>query len=254
MNWFKNVVFLTIGVAFFTSCEDKDDKKDNTPVKHDVVLHFQPKFNGEVITDWENAAVKDAYNRAVDVITLKMYLSNIRFSEGTASSSFKEAELIDLRPNALTALFDGYSQGKMVAGDYNQIVFNLGLTDDLNAIDPATYANDDPLSAINGMYWDWATKYIFTKTEGRVDNNNDQVPEKSWFVHTGLDELLRKDITLTKTFSVPTDDTIDVYVNLNTLFVFENDTLDLVNNGQSHTMDNMELATSFSDRLANAFE
>ena len=254
MKVLKKIFFLLLFTPLVVACDNNDSDDDDQPVKHDVVIRFQPQFNGASITNWENADLRDGLGRKIDLQTMKYYLSDIRFLEGITSKSVLEAELIDHRTDPLTGTFDNLAEVKALRGDYTALQFNLGLTDDLNGIDPATYATESPLSAMHGMYWDWATKYIFTKTEGRIDANNDETAEQSWFIHTGLNELLRSDITVTRSFSIPEDDTINVYVNLNNLFVYQGDTSDLVNNGQSHTMDNMELAVDFSDRIANAFQ
>lgn len=254
MNWLKTALIFSFIASVSVSCDDKEDDKNNSPQTHDIVIKFQPQYNGQNITDWENSTISDAYGRPVDIQTFKYYLSDMRLVAGTETRSILEADLIDHRSDPLTGTFDLYSEAEVVAGNYQALVMNLGLTDDLNAIDPATYQSSSPLSAVHGMYWDWATKYIFTKTEGRIDSDGDGLPDKSWFIHSGMNELLKKDIEITRSFNVPEQDTLTVLVNLNTLFMQGSDTLDLVLNGQSHTTDNMELAVDFTNRIAYAFE
>ena len=254
MNWLKTALIFSVIASVTAGCDEKEDDKNNHPQTHDIVIKFQPQFNGQDVTDWENSSISDAYGRAVDIQTFKYYLSDIRLVAGTETRSVLEADLIDHRSDPLTGTFDFYSEAEIVAGNYEALVINLGLTDDLNAIDPATYPSSSPLSAVHGMYWDWATKYIFTKTEGRIDSDGDGTPDQSWFIHSGMNELLKKDIEIMRSFNVPEQDTLTVLVNLNAFFIQNNDTSDLVLNGQSHTTDNMELATDFTNQIADAFE
>jgi hypothetical protein len=74
------------------------------------------------------------------------------------------------------------------------VSFGLGVAEDMNAMDPTTFATSHPLSSAFAMYWTWASKYRFIKAEGRYNASGDLSDAANnggiiW--HTGTDPLYR---------------------------------------------------------------
>ena len=247
--FFTALLFLGI----LSSCEKDDDGGDqNETSTYDVAIVFEPRMNGA--TADLTAEYTDAYGRTLTFETIKYYLSNISFVNAKGETEVLDVELIDHLADDLTGKFDNVAIAESKKGTFSQIKFGLGLPPEVNAIDPSVYENSHPLSALNGMYWGWATMYIFSKTEGRIDSDNDGVVDQSWFVHTGMDDLYRSGVTVDRDFTVTgKNDTVTVYLDLEKYFLLNGDTADLVVDGQSHTTDNFDLAEDFTDRLEAMF-
>lgn len=80
-------------------------------------------------------------------------------------------------------------------GRYNAIRFGLGLPPDINGVvSPIDYPNDDPLSVEGsaGMFWTWATGYIFMKYEGRVSPVGSEVLSEPISYHCGTNDSYRE--------------------------------------------------------------
>ena len=79
-------------------------------------------------------------------------------------------------------------------GIYDGLRFGMGLPPEINTdIDPASYANDHPLSVPGsaGMFWTWASGYVFVKYEGKfAETTGSQLLEPLSY-HCGTDESYR---------------------------------------------------------------
>lgn len=179
----------------------------------------------------------------------KYYLSNI-----TATSIDGKNHLI--KDIALIEIGDGSNEvvisGEIPKGNYTGVSFDLGVREDLNLKDPATYDIDHPLSVTKNMYWGWSTQYIFSKLEGYEILNDDT---SSFVIHTGTQGLYRPGIQVQRTFEV-TASKGDVFVNLDiySILTTTDYTFDLTNDGQSHTVDNLPLAIHYMDNFTFGFE
>jgi len=141
--------------------------------------------------------------------------------------------------------------GKIPKGKYIAISFDLGVREDLNLKDPATYTNDHPLSVMNNMYWGWSTQYIFSKFEGFEVLGNDT---NSFVIHTGTQPLYRPNIQVQRIFEVISGGT-EESINLDIFSILTNSeyTFDLSKDGQSHTVDNLPLAIKYMDNFTVGF-
>ncbi len=87
--------------------------------------------------------------------------------------------------------------GEVQAGDLTNVLFNVGVTSDLNNADPSLLPAESPLSADSPdiQHWNWTAGYIFLKVEGFVDVNQDGVFEQSntteyMSIHCGFNDNL----------------------------------------------------------------
>ncbi|NUO03569.1 MAG: T9SS type A sorting domain-containing protein [Saprospiraceae bacterium] len=72
------------------------------------------------------------------------------------------------------------------------VTLHLGVPPAVNHLDPTTYPAGHPLAPQNPtMHWGWAAGYRFMAIEGKVDNNNDGVPETIFEFHNVGDELYK---------------------------------------------------------------
>lgn len=72
------------------------------------------------------------------------------------------------------------------------VTLHIGVPPGVNHLDPTTYPANHPLAPQNPtMHWGWAAGYRFMAIEGKVDNNNDGVPETLFEFHNVGDELYK---------------------------------------------------------------
>lgn len=77
------------------------------------------------------------------------------------------------------------------------VTLHLGVPQSVNHNDPAAWPSNHPLAPQNpSMHWGWSAGYRFMAIEGKVDNNNDGVPETDFEFHN-LGDALYKTVELT---------------------------------------------------------
>lgn len=254
------ILSLTLAVALgsmlmIVACSDDDDNQppvNQTPVdaQVDFSVVFMPKMGGETLNYDKKFDHKN--NERVEFFSVMFFVSDVYAVKASGEKELIcEIELINFDNASNT--FNKTVSGRIPKGDYVGIELSSGVKPSLNNTDPAEFDLDHPLNTTTGMYWTWATNYIFHKFEGRVE---DPVQDTftSWFFHTGLDDLYRDNIRIDREFSVGGDATeVSVFFRVDKVLNSTYD-LDLWNRGQSHTTDELEIATEVVDNTVNAFE
>jgi hypothetical protein len=249
------IVLVILGISLFTSC-----KKDEQIVEPDpevttgtVEIRFNPTVNGS--TFQMNQEFIGPNNLKMRYEAFKFYLSQIQLSNGSSILGTKDVALIDFSLSNNSFTFEANE------GIINQIHFGVGLTKELNGTNnpnftPSIYPIDNPLSIYKGMYWTWASGYIFSLIEGRIDTSaaQNQNPDYSFFYHAGLD-------TLYSSYSIAgfnaqivkgQKTTIDLKIELNDVLRNDTDTINMRQNYFTHTSDNFDLAKEVITNLGNA--
>lgn len=243
----KKILLIGLVLLGFSACnEDEPEEVQNGTVQIEII----PKVNGEVLT--MNESYQDNLGRDYWFTTLKFYLSNIAIvSNSGAQTQVSDVAIFDYEPNRVGGPIQVTVPFGVNVGSYAAVMFETGVSPDLNALDVTTFPSDHPMSVNNNMFWSWNTNYIFTKAEGYVESDS----TLAWFIHTGTDEVYQPVVTLNKSFLVSSgqNTTVQVVLNLDELLIAPNQ-LDLATDGQSHTTDNLELAKAYQENLANAFE
>lgn len=90
-----------------------------------------------------------------------------------------------------------YDFGQWPVGDAQGVTLHLGVPQSANHGDPSSYPAGHPLAPQNpSMHWGWTAGYRFMAIEGKVDNNNDGIPETTLEFHN-LGDALYTTIELT---------------------------------------------------------
>lgn len=252
------VAVLLISLLSYTGCK-KDDPYVEPSDSGTVNLNISTEVNGmPVLLD---STYVDIAGYQYKPTALLLYLSHITFlkADGTEVEA-SEVELLDLEGNT-TGTPTSFSY-ELDNGDYVGLRFNIGVDSSMNAIDPANYAADHPLSLYSGTYWDWNTGYRFLIFEAYIDslpNSPDTVSTAyGCSYHTGTNALYaeadlsnaQQSFTLSsaeKTFNY------DLVFDLNKLFYNDTDTIIMINDRVTHTTDNMPLAQKITDNITKAF-
>ncbi len=73
------------------------------------------------------------------------------------------------------------------------VYLRFGVPKAVNHNDPAAWPNDHPLAPKNPtMHWGWSAGYIFMAINGKVDNDNDGIPEAYFEYHSLGDTLYQR--------------------------------------------------------------
>ncbi len=83
-----------------------------------------------------------------------------------------------------------YDAGNWDVDGISSLTLHLGVDPDHNHLDPTAYPENHPLAIQDpSMHWGWSAGYRFLVVEGKVDNNNDGIPETEFQFHNLGDDL-----------------------------------------------------------------
>ncbi len=122
-------------------------------------LQFQPTYNGKPVT-FDSTTFQTASGAHVTFSMLKFYVSGITI-HGMDSSSISTSDhvLVDVtEPHEVAIPGAPWGRGRAVS-------FTIGVDSLVNEQGP----REGALDPHNGMYWTWATGYIFLKLEGTLE-------------------------------------------------------------------------------------
>lgn len=136
-------------------------------------------------------------------------------------------------------------------GDYDSLLFGLGLSPDLNNSNPNAFPDSHPLSIAQDMFWPML-KYRFILMEGAVDTSaaKSGVVNFPLTYHLGADELFRP-IAIPYRFSISEGEKRELVfpVELSEIFDGPAGTIDLRTHFSNHSTD-MPKATIMVDNFA----
>lgn len=153
------VLFLMEGV--FCSAQDA------------IQMRFQPTYRGQPIA-FDTSAFHTATGATITVSMLKFYLSDlvVTMADGEALS-ISETMLVDLGEG------EEFDIPRKRHDKVTSVSFTVGVDSILNESGP----REGALDPRNGMYWTWATGYIFLKLEGTLESPT--TPRRVYEVHVG---------------------------------------------------------------------
>jgi len=259
----KNVIFLLASLACVFSIMGCDENSSETPEPTVAgtgifELNIRTRVSGEGFVP--EVVYKNIEGRSYYLTRLEMYISDITLIDENGNEEvISEVELFDLTNPGLTKVAHGegtFVQFEVPAKRYRGVKFAIGVPDSLNFADPANYAPDHPLSAMNGMHWSWATGYRFVVIEGKIDSSltmDGEAFEKDLVYHTGLDTLYRE-IVYTEnqhSFTVPQDEELQfiVEMDLNRFFYNDQDTIRMASENITHSMPPGSPAYKLSEKI-----
>jgi hypothetical protein len=245
-NSTKALILITSVLLFSFSGCDETTPSPEPEVSEPISIVFNQFFDGVPLV--YNDLYKSPQGNDLWITKKEYYVSNVIAIRSDGSEHLIQNIALIKHGTDISAMS---VDGTVPKGDYTAIQFDLGVREDLNLMDPATFDISHPLSVTNNMYWTWSTQYIFSKLEGWEINNNDTV---SFVIHTGTQDLYRPEINVARNFTVATGGT-EVSVSLDVQSILETSTytFNLVDDGQSHTVDNIPLVIHYMDNFTTAF-
>ncbi len=246
---FKSVfsTFLTalalVGTLFVDSCEDEATIAN-------LKFHWHTNVGSAAAAYAVDFQTADG--RKFNLSDFRYYISNIVLIKDDGTELPLTDKVLLVNPSE-----QDYDLGSVPTGEYKGFKFMIGLDSLTNHADPTTHAATSPLSIQSPpIHWSWNSGYIFFKVEGMVDSTaaGGQNPNKEFFYHIGLDALKRNIDFSTSAFSVSADETTmenEIALELDLLEVL--DGVNMLTEYETHTFNNMGLATKIADNWQDAF-
>lgn len=249
LSFIFGAAVLAIG---FSSCTKDDPEPVPTPspapADGTVRLSSLSLWQNEALV--ENNVYTDSFNRPLRIETLEAYISEVY------AINENDEEVLMLSVDRMNLLEGWSSDITLPRGNYKGLRFGIGVPSELNTDqDPAQYPNDHPLSVqgSQGMFWTWASGYIFIKFDGKValDGDAENILDPYVF-HIGMNNYYRN-FELMHDFTVGAEVAeLQLRFDADAFLSNADDTIDLENDNLTHTMDNMMLANRFIELFTEA--
>lgn len=234
-----------------SSCGD-DTQVLPEPEVTDINLTFKAMF-GDNELDF-NTTTYDYEGMDMTVSKFDFFISNVALYKNVdgviEQTELFEIDFIDFTQNnnSVAILTE-----EVPIGEYDGIIFSLGVPSDLNAQSVQDFSSTHPLGITNvSHYWaDW-NSYIFAKIEGRLDTNPDFV---NFAYHTGSDDFFRGNIEkgLSIDLEQGVEKTINFEIDLQKIFL-HGGALDIPTYPNSHSLDEATAATHVMDNFTSAIK
>lgn len=247
-NMRKLGYLLPIFVLMLASCNKDDDKSGELAITFKAVYDNDPLvLNTQEV--WYHGKETMTFSK------LNMFLSDISLSTSSENFELADIEFIDFEASNRDEA--GAEAGvtlnyEVDPGSYTALNLGLGVSPDLNAMAPSDFDNNHPLAQF-GSFWTAWNSFIFSKTEGRIDSDGDEVPDLGFVYHIGADQMYRSlsangniDIADGKTTE------ITVYVDYKRFFGTENDYIDILTYPAFHSPQDSTL-TALTQALADNY-
>ncbi|HFB99456.1 MAG TPA: hypothetical protein ENJ53_01495 [Phaeodactylibacter sp.] len=199
----KNLLTLFLVLSLLAQFSCKPDPVEEATT--DVELSFKGKYGAETFLinkeyDFNGQPIRfDQFNFYIgDVVLVKEIVGNPEETElvdiDFVDLSFKPVDVADAEKGFIVKAHN------VPVGEYSGIKIGLGVPSELNKTKPGEYGSGHPLRNV-AYYWTAWQSFIFSKTEAKIDVNNDGSFIHKLSYHTGSDEAYRtrffaKDITL----------------------------------------------------------
>ena len=212
-------VFLVLLSIAMISCSDESNEGD-------IILNLKAVFDGEPLIV-NTGSYEYADGKIITFSKLTLYLSDINLIKNNGDrEEINDIAFIDWTETNrdLAGAEAGVEIRKTIpTGKYKGIEFGIGVAPDLNAMEPGDFSNDHPLAQA-GQYWTVWNSFIFSKTEGKYDADDDGQPELGFAYHLGSDLLYREFDSETATGSMSLDisgdgsDAVNLSIDFRELF------------------------------------
>jgi hypothetical protein len=162
---------------------------------NNVVITFDHTVGGTPLV--VNETIFPIWNNKNILLTrAEFYLSEVELQKNSSTTIPLEDQYMLVNANAPAAEFD---LGAFAIDAIESAVLHIGVPESINHLDPASYDANHPLAPKNpSMHWGWTAGYRFMAIEGKVDNDNDGIPETNFEFHN-LGDVLYKLIKLVGT-------------------------------------------------------
>jgi hypothetical protein len=254
MNRIKFLLSLLLAFSLLTC--GKDDNNNDTG--GELTLNFRGLFDQNKLKMF-NADYPYEDNMKLRLQLFQFYISDVALLK-TDDPKGDSLQLIDVELVSFKNIQSDDAAQKGISftiknippGTYKGLKLGLGVSADLNALGPSSYAPPHPL---DDNYWSWAKGYVFTKIEGNADLDNSGKFATKLTFHVGENEFFRKKVFLTDiVIKDKSSSNLTVDVDLHRVLAKSaSDYLDFRKVTQDHTIDK-SIAKFLADNLQEALK
>ncbi len=247
----KKLITIFLFISFFThfSCEPEPTFEGTT----DVELVFKGTYGEEALMINKDYSFN---NFPMRFDQFNFYIANVVLIKEIGGNP-EETELVDVdfvelsyKPNEATDAERGFivTAKNIPVGDYSGIKINFGVPVDLNKTSWEDYGSGHPLRN-DTHYWSAWDSYIFSKTEARLDVDNDGSFSHKISYHTGSDEAYRTNF-FAKNIVLEEEVVSQITFSVDARNMFEN--IDVLTETGTHNISDMDLVNKVMDNLNNS--
>lgn len=205
--------YALLAVAFIAACtkdDDTTDEPDPNANKAGIQLSYDFDFGTEPF-NLNQAYVLDS-GGTVRFTLATFYLSQPALMDDAGTATPLMPEYLIVRPDDISD-----DLGTVEPGHAHMFRLSIGIDEATNTENgangrqPTDFTDPDhPLAPqAEGMYWSWASGYIFVKIEGEVDYESDGVYDNTFKYHLGTNPF-RKDRSTMLHTSLDAGQTLDI--------------------------------------------
>lgn len=243
-------LFIYSWIFLLTACSNQIDVQETK----DLTLTFKIQNNGRALPGFESFNYPNGYQMLLSKFSL--FISNIELRGISNNVSLAEIAFVDFL-NGITTAAQAEEGISMVINDvpidkYNLLSYAIGVSSDLNFLEPADFDNASALSN-SGEYWIGWKSYIFHKTEGKIDKDGDGQFETNIALHVGSNAAYRESEHIVN-FDLSQIDQLELIVDVNEIFKIENTYFDFVETPQIHHLGQLPQVLPIMDALATKIQ
>lgn len=229
------------------SCDDKVSETGK------VDINFKMTYDGAPLQLLKKYKYPDG--KSMFFNRFSFMLSEVEFASSNASTKVDQTLFVNLSDSHSTEA--GAKAGQNITldglktGKYTSFKMCIGVPKSKNAKTPADFQPTDPLSQ-TAEYWAGWKSYIFARTEGFVDTNNDGIENQGFALHTGADEAY---ICFNSSINTEISDKpnkINVTFDLKKLFQNGTELYDIKTNPQIHSLSQAPLVKILATNLLSS--
>ncbi len=196
-------------VTSFAGCNDDEPVKDDpSPSNGNLIVNLSHSFNAAPF-NLTSGFVTDL-NDTIKFSAFLYYVSNVSLqNEAGTWVNLGNYHLVDFSDQTSLKL----NIPNLPGGTYKKLRFFVGVDSMANT----TGAQEGALNPSNGMFWSWATGYIFIRMQGRFNNNRPMTIDMG-----GLQNLPIIELPVNITINQGSSATANINFNVADVFVTPN--------------------------------
>lgn len=244
MNLNRLFLYSSCLTLMFSACKKEETPVTSTQAKDGNLNIVFDNMVGNDPVVMSQLSFLNAAGNTYSVSLLKYYVSNIELHKKDGSVTKPgNYELI----NAADPASCTFSIGSLTAGDYDTMVFYLGIDQARNH----SGAQDGDLDVSKGMFWTWNSGYSFFKHEGQYKNTAGQT--KALIFHLATDEAYTR-IAIPVNLTINGDKTMHLKFDLNSCYTSPvNIDFNVDNSHQSDQAGDADWIANMKANFADAF-
>lgn len=268
MKYLNSLCMTAAVLLLLSGCDSSAPTRGST----NLTLNLKPEVNGSELST-NSSATYDVNGATISFTSARMYLSEVTLLESETTSITTDGEPLTVpakneddedvshtvRDKIVLVKQDAgvnlYDLGAWPSGEYIGIRFKVGIAGTTNRVDPSQVPAEHPLAkqTDRNNHWNWNAGYLFLRIDGKVDVDNDNIPDDDWAVHLGTERFL-KEVTLMQNFTLEDDSEAVLDISINYGAFLED--VDLTDPDQRicHTMNNLPVARAVAEQIPSAYD